>query len=73
MRTTVDIPDPIYKELKAKAAMEGSTVKTIILMSVEQALRGSERRKRIKFPLIHGTESRKINPTNAEIEDILFG
>ena len=74
MRTTIDIPDPMYKELKSKAATDGLTVKMIILTSVEQILdRSAARRKRVKLPLIHGTESRKINPTNAEIEDVLFG
>ena len=73
MRTTIDIPDPMYKELKSKAATEGLTVKMIILTSVEQILENSAaRRSRIKLPLLQGKESRQIKPTNAEIEDILF-
>jgi hypothetical protein len=31
MRTTVDIPDPVYRELKVCAASEGTSVKKIIL------------------------------------------
>ena len=34
MRTTIDIPDGIYRELKARAAREGTSVKQIILRSV---------------------------------------
>lgn len=73
MRTTIDIPDSLYKELESKAAIEGSSVKMVILRSVEQILaKSATRRKRIKLPLIHGKETRRINPTNAEIEDLLF-
>jgi len=35
MRTTVDIPDHLYRELKSKAAKEGSTVEELILRGVE--------------------------------------
>ena len=40
MRTTVDIPDPLYRQLKGKAASEGRSVKELILRGVEQELRG---------------------------------
>ena len=36
VRTTVDIPDPLYRELKGKAANEGRSVKEVILRGVEQ-------------------------------------
>ena len=39
MRTTVDIPDPIYRELKVCAATEGTTIKEIILEGVAARLR----------------------------------
>lgn len=39
MRTTVDIPDPLYRKLKGKAAREGRSVKELILRGVEQELR----------------------------------
>ncbi len=38
MRTTVDIPDPIYRELKSRAAAEKSSVKELILRSVKTTL-----------------------------------
>ena len=39
MRTTVDIPDPVYRELKSRAALEGTTVKELILRGVSVTLR----------------------------------
>lgn len=74
MRTTIDIPDPIYKELKARAARQGRTVKEIILWGVEKEMQSAvPKRSRIRLPLIRGKEPRKLNLTNAQIDDILFG
>ncbi len=35
MRTTIDIPDSVYRELKHEAASEGTSIKRLILRSVE--------------------------------------
>jgi hypothetical protein len=74
MRTTIDIPDRIYRELKARAARQGRTVKEIILKGVEREIQVvASRRSRVRLPLIRGKETRKLNLTNAQIEDIIFG
>jgi hypothetical protein len=55
MRTTVDIPDPIYRELKARAAREGTSVKQVILRSVKREMGAPQPEKSAKglrFPLI---------------------
>ena len=72
MRTTVDIPDAVYRKLKAKAALEGSTVKETILNAVSRELNGSAPMKRIKFPLIHAKVKGRLNLSNAQIYDLLF-
>jgi hypothetical protein len=75
MRTTIDIPDQLYKRVKAKAALQGRTVKDIVLRGVEKEMQDVPpvKRGRVKLPLIHGKEKRKLNLTNAQIEEILFG
>ncbi len=73
MRTTIDIPDAVYRRLKSKAALEGSTVKSIVLKLVLRELNGPKQAVRTEFPLIRGKESRKLDLTNAEIEEILLG
>jgi hypothetical protein len=74
MRTTIDIPDRIYRELKARAARQGRTVKEIILKGVEREIQVvASRRSRVRLPLIRGKETRKLNLTNAQIENIIFG
>ena len=56
MRTTVDIPDPLYREMKVFAASEGTTLKEIILEGVEARLRAgrpaARRQSRPRFPVI---------------------
>ena len=74
MRTTIDIPDTLYKELTVRAARRGRTVREIILSAVEKELQDLNRRKRrVRLPLIHGKGTRKINVTGAQIDEILFG
>ena len=73
MRTTIDIPDAVYRRLKSKAALEGSTVKSIVLKLVLRELNGPKQAVRTEFPPIRGKESRKLDLTNAEIEEILLG
>ncbi len=52
MRTTVDIPDTIYRELKSQAATEGRSVKELILLRVVQQAPGTGKPKKLKFPSI---------------------
>ena len=75
MRTTIDIPDQLYRQVKAKAALQGRTVKEIVLRGVEKEMREAPpvKRGRVKLPLIYGKEKRKLDLTNAQIEEILFG
>ena len=45
MRTTLDIPDRMYRALKARAAKQGCSVKELILRSVEKEVKSSSRRR----------------------------
>jgi hypothetical protein len=65
MRTTVDIPDPIYRELKSEAEREGRSVKELILRRVTRpASSRSGPREKIKFPAIKAKRpgSLKLGP-----------
>jgi len=74
MRTTVDIPDEMYRRLKIKAAEDGETVRALILRGVEQTLaeKPVEKRK-VDFPIIRGDGKRKINLTREQIDEAMFG
>ena len=44
MRTTIDIPDELYRTLKARAAISGVTVRELIQSLIEQGLGASSAR-----------------------------
>ena len=38
MRTSLDIPDPLFRHLKSRAAMEGSTLRDLVLTLLERGM-----------------------------------
>lgn len=73
MRTTVDLPDPLFRELKALAARRGDSLKDVIRAAVEREIRKAEGKagRRVKFPLLSSSEPGRLDLTNAEIEEFL--
>ena len=73
MRTTVDIPDSLYRELKSRAANEGRSVKELILRGVEQELRRPRKRhyRRISLPLIPSGRPGSVDLDNEKIFEIV--
>ncbi len=73
MRTTIELPDSVYRKLKARAALEGSSVKRVLLRLVQRELAGRAPKRKTAFPLIHGKETRQLSLTNEQIDKILLG
>ena len=74
MRTTVDIPDETYRELKIKAAREGTSVREIVLRGIWRELGPAEappKRKKFQVPVIPSAQPGTLHLTNEEIDDIL--
>ena len=72
MRTTVDIPDPTYRKLKAKAAADGCSVKHLILQSVARDLRAGQRgRRRIRLPIVSSRQAGALRLTNEQIYELI--
>jgi hypothetical protein len=73
MRTTVDIPDPVYRKLRSRAASEGSSAKELILRGVKQVLKENRRksRKKIKLPLIKSKQPGTLELDNDKIFEII--
>lgn len=42
MKTSLDFPDPLFRTLKARAALQGSSLKNLVLTYVERGLRESQ-------------------------------
>ncbi|MGC2112618.1 MAG: hypothetical protein WA655_24070 [Candidatus Korobacteraceae bacterium] len=68
VRTTVDIPAPLYRKLKARAAAKGSSVRELVLTGVKAVLLEGERPRprKVHFPLIV-SKGPKVNVTNEQI------
>ena len=74
MRTTVDIPDDMYRELKSRAALEGKTVKELILRGVSVTLEAhnlSPRSRRLKLPLVNSGRPGSLKIDNERIYELI--
>lgn len=73
MRTTVDIPDAVYRELKTRAAAEGGTVKQLLLRGAENVLREPTKKKvrRLKEPPLNKGVPGSLHLTNEMIYDLI--
>jgi hypothetical protein len=70
MKTTVEIPEELFREAKAAAAREGSKLKDLVADGLRLVLRktGPERR-RLLFPLIPGKPG-AARLTSAKVNEI---
>jgi hypothetical protein len=68
VRTTVDIPAPLYRKLKEQAAAQGRSVRELILAGVRATLLAARRprARKVRFPLIV-SKGPKVDLTNDEI------
>lgn len=75
MRTTIDMPDALFRKTKAVAALRGSSLKDVIVQAVERELNESTQTvsagKRVKLPVIRGTTGRKLDLSNFNFDDLL--
>ena len=67
VRTTIDIPAPVYRRLKEQAARQGCSVRELVTRGIDSVLLKPERPKgRIAFPMLR-SKGPKVNLTNREI------
>jgi hypothetical protein len=75
MRTTIDLPDPLFKQVKAEAALRGMKLREFIAHCLERALAErshTAKSYRVKLPLVQGDGKRLINPTREELDASLW-
>lgn len=72
MRTTVDIPDDTYRELKIKAAREGKPVRQIVLRGICRELEAPAQKpvRKMKLPVIRSSRPGTLKLTNEQIDDL---
>lgn len=73
MRTTIDIPDSMYRRLKARAATEGRPAKALILEGVERVLGSSSAKpgNRVSVPIVRSKHPGTLRLDNARIYDVI--
>jgi hypothetical protein len=73
MRTTVDLPDPVFRQMKARAALRGITLREFILEAVQKAManKTASKEPRAEPPLIRSKRPGAVSLTNAQVEDLL--
>lgn len=72
MRTTVDIPDEIYRRLRVKAAQEGKPVRQIVMRGIQRELAGAEENpvRKLQLPLIRSSRPGTLELTNEQIDEL---
>jgi hypothetical protein len=72
MRTTIDISDETYRELKTNAAREGKPVRQIVLRGIERELEGVGEKpvRKLQLPLIRSSRPGTLHLTNEQIDDL---
>ena len=73
MLTTVDIPDAVYRRLKARAAREGSSAKALILRGVARVLKEQPQtsERRVTGPIVPSKRPGAMRLDNAKIYEVI--
>jgi hypothetical protein len=72
VRTTIDIPNPLYRQLKGKAASEGRSVKELVLRAVQVELNTAQKKARPrKAPVIKSKNPGTLLLDNEKIFEII--
>ena len=75
MRITLDIPGPVYRQLRSKAALRGSSVKELTLHCVQAEVNGDIHKPasaRVAPPLINSKRPGWLKLNNKTINEILL-
>ena len=73
MRTTVDIPDHLYRQLKTSAAAERTSVKEIVLRAVEKQIRAERAIEHhpVQLPIVKSKRPGHLRLDNEKIFKII--
>ena len=73
MRTTIDLPNDLFRQVKSKAALRGETLKEFVQSAIEKeiSVEAPASSYRARLPLIKSKKPKSLSLTNAEIENLL--
>ena len=72
MRTTVDLPDALFRKTKAVAALRGSSLKDLIAHAIEKEVNSPSPAgvAKVRLPLVVMPEGRKVNLEGLNFDDL---
>jgi hypothetical protein len=74
MRTTIDLPDDLFRHAKALSSLRGMTLKALITRAIEHELESATvqlRPRRVEFPLVPSRRPGSVAVTSDTIARIL--
>lgn len=72
MRTSIDLPDQVFRRLKATAALRGMSMKTLITTALERELREAHPTAADEpFPVVRSANPGSLHLTSERIAEIL--
>ena len=76
MRTTIEIPDDLFRRAKATAALRGSSMKDLVIRALErefakQTPESKKGRPTTKLPVMPWKGKKKLDLTNINFDDLL--
>jgi hypothetical protein len=77
MRTTIDLPDTLFREAKAVAALRDQSLKDIVVRALRRELRDGRstrsrgRRRSKAFPTLACKGDFVIQPTKEQLDDVV--
>ena len=74
MRTTIDIPDETFKQVKRFSVENDRTMRQMVLEGLQLVMQSqapSQPQRRLQLPLIRSSQPGTLNLTNEQIQEIL--
>ena len=71
MRTTIELPTPLFRDVKAATAAQGKTLKEFITEAVQRALASTNKPRRMEHPPVQRGKSTIRARSNREIAEML--
>ena len=72
MRTTVDLPDSLFRKAKITAAMRGITLKEVIIGAIEKEVSPAEKTDQpVRLPLVKMRKGNSLNLAGFDFDDLL--
>lgn len=73
MRTSVDIPDDLYRKIKILASQRGTSIRQLVVDGLALVARPAPppRKKRFEIPIIPSTRTEKLDLDNETIYDLI--